>query len=1061
MTFTGAKVRGNLVSMAVKDLGINDCNAHAGMGATSTVAERAFSTLFKVQTTAPIAVSASAADVKSAVEALTQACTVDVTRAVDGNGHSWMVTFTANRGNASHPLLIPMSANGNLLTGGTPYLDWASSVAGNFAPGVTVTGVQQYNLATPSAGVPYYARVRARNSVGTGLWTSSSPVSLAPADQKPGAPVLARLSAVSTTQMLVEWAAPVSDGGQPVSKYRVEWDRSPLFNSADLRTTSVLASAAAPTVDVQTISTAVPPTKFLAGTFTVSYLGQKTAQLPYDVSAKAMEQALEGLCTVKDVNVERNTIQHGHSWIITFTSMHYPGSQQTVHTSKMQVLDSHRLSVDGSHLMMCDSEDTGHLNTLHDRANVCKHTAAVTLASRARITQATVAVGSVREVQSLSCEHTGTTGTITLSFAGKTMATAITIDATATTTKLAAELEKLSTVGDVTVTGGNANAICGTNPVLITFDSELGDLPLLTATFVNPVTLVKIAEVRKGRTQTTVGRLPYSALISENIGTTDWWVRVAAYSSIGYGLAQSTAPAVATPAARVSMAPRAVVVSPVASSATSLRATWTAPESDGGDTIAKYHVEWDTVDSFTSLCGNRAEQHDVSVGSDVEITGGEVFLRYTLDGGTDAGGNDNADTVVDTACFKWDAPADIVKARIVAQNVALPGAYTDPGIEVSKCVVKAGVNTFGTTWTITYNVAAATVEPLGNVVQPTLHTCPATPLQPVSVASNGLSVTTVARGTSQRPLQGQGFQGDCTAGFMEPRGSKTLVWTSPAPLTLDIDDLTPGIAYFVRVIAENGKGLSPSSAQTATSKAIPAKAPNVVTSTALTPNTKDSLRLQYSPPDAVKREGSNGAKVTSYNIELGTRVAEQQTVTVKATGGPITSGQFALSLTHNAATEVSACMAWNAAATDVERALEEFTNVDGVSVERSVLGVTAAPNGYVFTVTFDGPLLGNGDIPTLVTSTAGCAAWAPSNNGASVSSVESVKGNAGMSPEVTTVQTSGTCAFTSNECKGHIQGDFELSTDFNGDWAALGSAKATVLPASQTVEVSKIGRAHV
>ena len=108
-----------------------------------------------------------------------------------------------------------------------------------------------------------------------------------------------------------------------------------------------------------------------------------------------------------------------------------------------------------------------------------------------------------------------------------------------------------------------------------------------------------------------------------------------------------------------------------------------------------------------------------------------------------------------------------------------------------------------------------------------------------------------------------------------------------------IADLTPGWRYFVRVLAVSTHTISgganeflksPASSQSSTSSAIPAAAPGAVTSATLSTDTTTSLRLQYAPPDSTKREGSNGKKVTSYAVELGARVFEQQLVTVKATG---------------------------------------------------------------------------------------------------------------------------------------------------------------------------------
>uniref|UniRef100_A0A7S4I964 Fibronectin type-III domain-containing protein n=1 Tax=Odontella aurita TaxID=265563 RepID=A0A7S4I964_9STRA len=79
----------------------------------------------------------------------------------------------------------------------------------------------------------YYVRVSAINSQGQGISQESTPRSLNP-HQKPSAPTNVRLFATSDTMMTIGWEDPVSDGGDAIVQYRVEWDTTPGFVSRTL-----------------------------------------------------------------------------------------------------------------------------------------------------------------------------------------------------------------------------------------------------------------------------------------------------------------------------------------------------------------------------------------------------------------------------------------------------------------------------------------------------------------------------------------------------------------------------------------------------------------------------------------------------------------------------------------------------------------------------------------------------------------------------------------------------------------------------------------------------------
>mmetsp|Transcript_27723 Transcript_27723/g.39368 ORF Transcript_27723/g.39368 Transcript_27723/m.39368 type:complete len:1805 (+) Transcript_27723:293-5707(+) len=81
-----------------------------------------------------------------------------------------------------------------------------------------------------ATGVPVYVRVSAANSQGFGAWAASIPSSLNPY-QSSGAPSSVLLRATSSSMLTVSFGYPLSDGGDVISKYRVEWDVAAGFNS--------------------------------------------------------------------------------------------------------------------------------------------------------------------------------------------------------------------------------------------------------------------------------------------------------------------------------------------------------------------------------------------------------------------------------------------------------------------------------------------------------------------------------------------------------------------------------------------------------------------------------------------------------------------------------------------------------------------------------------------------------------------------------------------------------------------------------------------------------------
>ena len=81
-----------------------------------------------------------------------------------------------------------------------------------------------------SPGTNYYVRVSAVNAMGQGPWQSSTPPSLNP-HRTPDPPRSIVLASTSETMITVGWSPPMSDGGDPITKYRIEWDEREDFIS--------------------------------------------------------------------------------------------------------------------------------------------------------------------------------------------------------------------------------------------------------------------------------------------------------------------------------------------------------------------------------------------------------------------------------------------------------------------------------------------------------------------------------------------------------------------------------------------------------------------------------------------------------------------------------------------------------------------------------------------------------------------------------------------------------------------------------------------------------------
>ena len=115
----------------------------------------------------------------------------------------------------------------------------------------------------------------------------------------------------SCHSLLATWEPTPDAQGTPVTKYKVEWYTAP------------------PIYEVQTVA----HTGATGGAFTLSYNGETTDYLVFDLSQNGMKEALEGLPSIQQVDVKR-TVSVGVlvcSFIRVFACLLAAGVQVCMH----------------------------------------------------------------------------------------------------------------------------------------------------------------------------------------------------------------------------------------------------------------------------------------------------------------------------------------------------------------------------------------------------------------------------------------------------------------------------------------------------------------------------------------------------------------------------------------------------------------------------------------------------------------------------------------------------------------------------------------------------------
>ena len=186
-----------------------------------------------VPTTSPIAYDASALTVKTALENLITIGSVDVSRARNGYGYSWLITFQTNLGPVNSLIAI-----GTELTGPQTSISVSKAAVGVSASGygsqiVTDLTSLSYTISGLTTGTSYMVRIAASNTEGYGPVALTSPLSDIPRET-PAAPTSVSLISLSSTSLKVAWSPPADgemSGGAAITKYKIQWDTDGEFNN--------------------------------------------------------------------------------------------------------------------------------------------------------------------------------------------------------------------------------------------------------------------------------------------------------------------------------------------------------------------------------------------------------------------------------------------------------------------------------------------------------------------------------------------------------------------------------------------------------------------------------------------------------------------------------------------------------------------------------------------------------------------------------------------------------------------------------------------------------------
>jgi hypothetical protein len=201
-----------------------------------------FRILYDNDITDYITVDATAEMIRNEIESLYGIHSVQVFRSiplVQNHGYVWSVTFVQDFPSVyGKKLSIDSAGVAYSNASGEPFASITMMTSSKLPRGygsmmLPTTNSSSYTSTIENLipGVAYNVFVSAINSEGYSAAQMSIPSKLAPPIQKPSEPLSVRLLTHSGNSLQILWRHPESNGGDVITKYKIEWDGSPNFRS--------------------------------------------------------------------------------------------------------------------------------------------------------------------------------------------------------------------------------------------------------------------------------------------------------------------------------------------------------------------------------------------------------------------------------------------------------------------------------------------------------------------------------------------------------------------------------------------------------------------------------------------------------------------------------------------------------------------------------------------------------------------------------------------------------------------------------------------------------------
>jgi hypothetical protein len=595
-----------------------------------------------------LSAAANETDVEAALESLPTMGDVTVTREMyndtytDGgnNGYRWLVTFITPVGDRQ-PIVLDTqyiwSTNDDaafeVQDGDNEVSHLGVLTCDACFPGETPVGYgsarldpdsRSYLIQGLTPGTKYTTTVSALNKHGQGERRYMSDTdSIAPAVVVPGLPTGVSLSVNtgSRDSLVVSYYPPVSDGGAVITHYRVELDPATTTDYRDPTTTfqspisEIFHCASQPTYEVWTVSTANSNATFTGGHFALQLTrggsDLLTDAIPYDAPALASEETPKSIRSKSGIYCENNdddNLAYCPSSRLTTS-----GSMQ----SKIQALES--LGEDG---VSVSRRSLGHGNYVWS---------ITFLDTGSDFELEAVSVGKDGTTTALTGHYTGSRKDYSIGYAGVTTAK---VQEGVTYGPCTGDLVVPSVGGLVTGQyyyarvfaynqkgyGAPATGLTPEKPMVVPGRPTGVALEVYSSTALKVVfhpptddggDAIDSYLIEYSTTPTfdvgTVGNASvvmlsagapyYRVLPNLNTGV-DYWVRVMAHNSQGYGSPQATSPSYDHPMTEPSPPAEVTLGS---TSDTMITVKFAYPSNDGGDNVTHFKIEWDTAPSFQSL----------------------------------------------------------------------------------------------------------------------------------------------------------------------------------------------------------------------------------------------------------------------------------------------------------------------------------------------------------------------------------------------------------------------------------------------------------------------------